>query len=131
MSKKHSKKNRKKLSRTSTMDVHHILYQRKHWQNGYAHLLREHWYFKMLIPMTSLHRELHSKIHDIPTPNGKDCKVAYQKLCWYEKEGLISEYDHAEVRIQFLIDVWENRCPATVAMLKWQQDVFRKFYQRR
>ena len=115
-----------------TTDTHHLLFQGRHWKQGYAKLLREHPYFKVEIPRDTLHRELHCKIHDIPTPHGAECKEAYTLLL----EGIASgnldpTYDTAEKRLEFLIEVWKDKCPATVAMLGWQRDIIAKFYARR
>lgn len=109
-------------------DTHHICYQARHWKNGYAKLLREHWYMKVEIPQMTLHRLIHSKIHDIPCPEGKDCKRAYLELIRREEEGLLSEYDSVEDRIDFLIEIWKETCPATTAILQWQRDVVAKFF---
>lgn len=113
-------------------DYHHILFQRKHWQNGYAKALREHPYMGKYIPTATLHRAIHSKIHDVPTPNGKECRKAYLELCRREKEGLVDvAHDTLEQRINFLVEMWsEDNCEATVAILKWQQQVVHKFYER-
>lgn len=109
-------------------DTHHICYQARHWKNGYAKLLREHWYMKVEIPQMTLHRLIHSKIHDIPCPEGKDCKRAYLELIRREEEGLLSEYDRVEDRIDFLIEMWKETCPATTAILQWQRDIVAKFF---
>ena len=76
----------------------------------------------------TLHRLIHSKIHDIPCPEGKDCKRAYLELIRREEEGLLSEYDRVEDRIDFLIEMWKETCPATTAILQWQRDVVAKFF---
>lgn len=126
------KKKKSKVKFHNGCDWHHILFQRKHWQQGYAKALREHPYMGKYIPQCTLHREIHGKIHDIPTPNGKECRKAYLELCRREREGLISPYDTLEQRIDFLLEVWENDgCEATLAMLKWQKQVVEKFYKRR
>lgn len=125
-------KKRRKRSRVvqyNEKDTHHLLFQGRHWKQGYAKLLREHPYFKVEIPKNTLHRELHSKLHDLPTPNGTECKLAYQLVL----EGIASgrldpEHDTAEKRLEFLIEVWKNKCPATAAMLGWQRDIIAKFY---
>lgn len=109
-------------------DTHHICYQARHWKTSYAKLLREHWYMKVEIPQMTLHRLIHSKIHDIPCPEGKDCKRAYLELIRREEEGLLSEYDRVEDRIDFLIEMWKETCPATTAILQWQRDVVAKFF---
>lgn len=115
----------------STKDFHHILYQRKHWNKGYAKLLRNHPYMGKMIPLSTLHAEIHSKIHDIPTPNGIDCKRAYLELLERERRHEIDiKHDSLEKRIDFLIEMWEETCPATVAILAWQRQIAAKFYGR-
>lgn len=126
------KKKKRRQVAYNAADYHHILFQRRHWKQGYAKLLREHPYMGKYIPTATLHREIHSKIHDIPTPNGVDCRRAYNRLIEWERQGIIDvECDTLEERIQFLIDIWKDTCPATVAILEWQKDVIRKFYERR
>ena len=111
---------------------HHILFQGKHWAQGYAKLLREHRYFRKKIPAGSLHRQIHTKIHDVPRPNWEDCKRAYLELRRREATGLIDlKYDTIEQRIDFLIEMWQDNCPATVAILQWQRDIVAKFYASR
>ena len=130
MKKKKRNKGKQKVYRAGS-DWHHILFQRRHWQQGYAKALREHKYMGKYIPTATLHREIHSKIHDIPVPNGKECRYAYNELCRREREGLIDiEHDSLEQRIDFLLEMWPE-CEATTAMLKWQRQVVEKFYNRR
>jgi hypothetical protein len=84
------------------------------------------------IPRETLHRTIHSKIHDVPTPNGRECKKAFDELCRREQKGLISADDSIEKRIDFLIEIWEeHNCDATIAILKWQKQVIQKFYEGR
>lgn len=119
------------IKTNNRLDFHHILFQQKHWNSGFAKALRQHPYMGKMIPQRTLHSEIHSKIHDIPTPNGAECKAAYLELLRREQLGLINvENDSLEVRISFLIEVWEDICPATVAMLKWQREVVSKFYAK-
>lgn len=128
-----AKKKRKKRGGyyVSSNDYHHILYQRRHWNQGYAKALREHTYMGRMIPRDTLHREIHSKIHDIPCPNGKECRMAFEELCRRERLGLIDlENDTVEQRIDFLIEMWKDLCPATVAILEWQKQVVSKYYRR-
>lgn len=126
------KKKKKQKNCCQGSDWHHILFQRKHWQQGYAKALREHPYMGKYIPQATLHRAIHGKIHDIPTPNGRECKKAYLELCRREQEGLIDiKYDSLEQRIDFLLEVWsDDNCEATLAMLRWQQQVVQKFYRK-
>lgn len=122
-------KNRKKKPNYSLLDFHHLLFQGRHWKQGYAKLLREHPYMGKKIPQATLHREIHAKIHDIPTPNGAECKAAYLKLIELEEQGLIDIVnDPIEKRLDFLIDLWADKCPSTVAILAWQREIVAKFY---
>ena len=41
------------------------------------------------IPQATLHREIHAKIHDVPTPNGAECRMAYNEIVRLEKIGAI------------------------------------------
>lgn len=124
-------KKKKRIREYNSSDFHHFLYQKKHWQNGYAKLLREHPYMGKYIPKNSLHSLIHSKIHDIPVPNGRDCKRAYLKLLELERTGEIDvRLDSCEERLDFLIEVWKYSCPATVAVLMWQRDIISKFYEK-
>ena len=113
----------------NALNYHHLLFQGRHWKTGYAKLLREHPYMGKYIPMATLHRLIHSKIHDIPTPNGKECRLAYELICQLEAKGKIDIInDSIEKRLTLLIDLWKDACPATVEILKWQRDIVTKFY---
>lgn len=110
-------------------DYHHFLYQKRHWKNGYAKALREHPYMGKQIHRNTIHREIHSKIHDVPCPNSKECRQAFEEITRRERDGLIDvELDTCEQRIDLLIELWAEKCPATVAILKWQRDVIAKYY---
>ena len=85
---------------------------------------------KVLVPVDTLHRGLHSKLRDIPTPEGKECRMAYEELCRRLDRGLLSMEDPPWVRLQFLIEIWEKDCPATAAVLNWQKEIIYKFYNR-
>lgn len=127
---KRKKYRRRRFTPKNTQDFHHFLFQRRHWQQGYAKALRNHWYCGAYIPRDTLHRGLHSKIHDIPVPNGKVCKRVYEKLCRMERNGLIDLHDSPVERLNFLINEFKEECPATTAMLEWQRDVISKFYNK-
>lgn len=122
---------KRKHKNAAVKDYHHFLYQSRYWKQGYARKLRQHPYLGAYLPQFTLHSEIHAKIHDIPTPKGEECRRAYNELIRLEKEGLIDvRHDTAEQRLDFLIQIWQRSCPATVAILQWQRDIIRKFYQR-
>ena len=125
------KREKVKPSHPTSSDYHHFLFQKKHWQQGYAKILREHPYMGAYIPRNTLHRGLHSKLHDIPVPNGKECKFAFEELHRLEMAGKIDVNDSPTKKLNFLISVWRESCPATVAILEWQRDIIAKFYNER
>jgi hypothetical protein len=135
---KFRKKGRKKKAQPAPLpnrgacDFHHFLFQKRHWNQGYAKLIRNHPYAGAKIPMATLHREIHSKVHDVPRPNGDICKQTYQKLVQMCKSGELDPCNDSPVmKLQFFIDEWAETCPATAEILRWQQQIIRKYYKRR
>ena len=115
-----------KVERITT---HHFLFQRRHWQQGYAKALREHRYCGAYIPQATLHRELHSKVHDVPVPNGSVCRQVYRELCRQERAGLIDIMDAPWIKLSWLVEQFEEICPATTAILQWQKEIITKYYK--
>lgn len=110
--------------------THHFLFQRKHWNNGWAKALREHPYCGAYIPQQTLHRAIHSVIHDCPTPDGSDCRKVYNELCRQVEAGLIHTDDPPWLKLEWLIEQFEDTCPATTAILSWQKEKIIKFYKK-
>lgn len=121
---------RKSKPKNLREDYHHILFQGRHWKQGWAKKLREHPYCGGYIPQMTLHREIHSKIHDIPTPNGADCRTAVLALNNWLDAGYISLDDPLDKKIEMIAKCFRAKCPATTAMLDWQREVVAKFYGR-
>lgn len=125
-----SRKKKKHNLNLYKKDYHHILFQGRHWKQGWAKILREHKYCGGYIPQDTLHREIHSKIHDIPTPNGSECRKAVEALNSWLDAGYISLDDPIERKIEMIAKCFRANCPATTAILDWQREVVIKFYQR-
>ena len=121
---------RKSKPKNLREDYHHILFQGRHWKQGWAKKLREHPYCGGYIPQMTLHREIHSKIHDIPTPNGADCRTAVLALNNWLEAGYISLDDPLDKKIEMIAKCFRAKCPATTAVLDWQREVVAKFYGR-
>ena len=128
MANRHKKPTR---PRAPHCDYHHIFFQGRHYKQGYAKALRDHPYCGGYIPQQTLHREIHSKIHDVPTPNGADCRMAIEALNSWLAARYISLDDPIERKIEVLCWCFRVKCPATTAMLEWQGQVITKFYNRR
>ena len=47
-----------------------------------------------------------------------------------ENNGLISQNDSPLKRLDFLIEEFDEVCPATTAMLRWEREIIEKFYNR-
>lgn len=77
-----SKKKRRRCKRTPPLtatDRHHIAFQGRYWNNGYAKAIRNA--FVRPVPVV-WHRELHSKLNTVPVPDGallRQAWVEYQK----------------------------------------------------
>jgi hypothetical protein len=121
---------RKSKPKNLREDYHHILFQGRHWKQGWAKVLRDHKYCGGYIPQNTLHREIHSKIHDIPTPNGADCRIAVEAINSWLDAGYISMEDRLDRRIEVIAWCFRAKCPATTAMLDWQKEVVSKFYSK-
>ena len=118
-------------------DEHHILYQGRHWGNpgSWSARLRNHPYYRRIIPTNSLHREIHSKIHDIPVPSGKICHIVFDQTELALANGTIDDaFDTLERRIDFFIDCLkdfpEEDTIATIVMLREQRKVISRFYAK-
>lgn len=111
-------------------NLHHLIFQARHWNQGYAKMLRDHWYFKIRIPQDTTHRIIHSRLHDIVMPGGSLCKSAYQHLLDAEKAGQIQPTDTPQQRLTWLIREWKNepRIEVTVAELIYQRVLFDEYY---
>lgn len=120
----------KRNTHLNGFDCHHILYQKKHWKQGWASVLREHPYCRVYIPQNTLHREIHSKVHDIPTPCGKACRVAVEAINSWLESGLISLDDPLERRIEVISWCFRAKYKATTAMLDFQREVVVEFKKR-
>lgn len=68
-------------------------------------------------------------MHDVPVPNGKECKRAYEELIRRENAGTISAKDTPIQKLDFLIEMFKETCPATTAILEWQKQIVTKFYE--
>jgi len=63
-------------------------------------------------------------------PNSRECKRAYEELVRRESQGLIAVSDTPAQRLDFLIEMFEDFCPATTAMLTWERQIIEKFYNK-
>lgn len=118
-----SKKNRKQRARIpsiTTRDRHHICFQKRYWQKGYAKAICMA--FVRYVPVV-YHRELHAHLKTVPVPDNALLKEAWEKYQANKVE--IDSYDvaraaawlyvnipDAEFRkaMQFEVDFFATRC---------------------
>lgn len=101
--------------------------------NTWAKRLREHPYCGAKIPMMTLHRLLHQKIHDVPCPSEEVCETVWRELESLRLSNAIDPKKDSPIRklsiIIYLLTQCNDQLDATIAVLKWQRQVIRKFYE--
>lgn len=112
------------------LDRHHLLWCRRDWRIGYAHALREHWYFRMAIPKNTLHARIHESIACIPVPSGTSAKEAFRQLTFLETYGAIHKSDSIEKRLKLLIALFDCQEPATADALKQQLRIVQEYNKK-
>jgi hypothetical protein len=74
---------------TLTATIRHLIFQRKHFGDGYGYLLRQAFVFELDV---DIHNELHKHIlHDIPKPSEEQLKHAWE--VYQANKWLIDQYD--------------------------------------
>lgn len=86
--KKFRRRRRRRLLQTAR-DRHHICYQERYWNRGYARAIRKA--FTRPIPVI-YHRELHSLLNTVPVPDGTLLRKA-----WAEYQKNADEIDRYDV----------------------------------
>ena len=79
---------RKKRRKCASTNRHHLIFQRKHYCDGYAKLLREAFVYELDV---DLHNELHNYVlHDVPRPSNVEIKAAWLK--YQAERDIIATY---------------------------------------
>lgn len=121
-------RNRRKRKKVATgYNTHHILWQRRHWNSGYAKILREHDYMKVRVPVGTLHKEIHVSMADIPVPSTWLIKEAICEIDRLLKIGAISLDDPLTARLDLLIFMWDYAAPDTVRALRKQRQIAARY----
>lgn len=108
-------------------DVHHILWQRRHYNCGWSKRLREHPYLRLLVPRETLHRKIHEYVGDIPCPPEADCKLAYMSIEAGLISGRLQPDDSLTKRIIELLEIWKDTDTRTYSALERQLEVVVSF----
>lgn len=115
----------------SVKDVHHLVFMKKHWRQGYAKAIRRFHYCKQEIPKNTLHKFIHSKMSGIPCPNDAAAKYAYEQLISLERCGFLNDRDRIEDKLRLLIALFSELAPATADGFREQLRIVREFYNKK
>lgn len=104
----------KRRKRGFKENKHHLLFQRKHYNKGYAKRLRNAFTFYI---DEDIHRELHEVLHDIPRPSDRELVNLYNT--YIRHKDVIQRSDILTV-CEWLATSCNN--PA------WRACMFRQYY---
>ena len=116
-------KNKSKKVMDIAYNIHHILYQKRHWCSGYLLMLRDYWYCKISIPKSSTHRIIHEFLVDVPVPKVANAKKVLEQLRLLSQNEAIHETDNIEQRLIVLISLFEPLEQPTTVALKAQLQI--------
>ena len=133
-----SRKNQKKRRGEPKVDEHHILYTHHEWNKigRWGKLLRNHPYYKKIIPVKNLHNAIHRQVPFITPPSNEICKFIYESTEHALMNYVIDiEYDTIEQRIDFFLsclDLYrgEKDYTATVVSLQKQRKIVADYYAK-
>ena len=103
MGKKKKKKrqnSRPRIPSVTTRDRHHLAYQRRFWNKGYAKAISNA--FVRYVPVV-YHRELHARLKTVPVPDEKLLKEAWLK--YQENQAEIDSYDVARAAAWLYVNI--------------------------
>lgn len=83
-----------------------------------------------MIPRSTLHRQIHERIKNVPVPKTINAINALAQLRKLEEQGAISEQDSLLKRLKVLIALFDCIEQPTADALKAQLEVAREFYKK-
>ena len=127
--KKVSRRNRR-LRKVGATDMHHIFYQRRHYNHGALYELRNYFYCKVIIPKDTVHQAIHEFLGDVPAPSERNTEEAMIHLKILEDYHAIKEEDSIEQRLSILFAIFDCMEQPTADALMKQLEIVRKFKRR-
>ena len=120
MSKKNKKRSR--IPPITTRDRHHICYQKRNWNKGYAKAICTA--FVRYVPVV-YHRELHAHLKTVPVPDNALLKAAWLKYQANQVE--IDSYDVARAAAWLYVNIPD---PEFRKAMQYQVDFFATRFDR-
>lgn len=121
MSKK-KRKSRVRIPPITTRDRHHICFVRAKWDKGYAKAICNA--FVRYVPVV-YHRELHAHLKNVPVPDDKLLREAWQKYQANKVE--IDSYDVARAAAWLYVNIPDEKFREA---MQYQVDFFATRYDR-
>lgn len=121
------RKRKRKQKNKGVENTHHLCWPRRRWDSGYAHAIRQHWFFRIEIPAQTLHRTIHVEMSGIPVPDGAVAREAYEQVVLLEERGALSPEASIETRLSLLIALFDYAAQPTADGFKEQLEVVRRF----
>lgn len=119
-----SKKNRKRarIPSIATRDRHHICFQKRYWNKGYAKAICMA--FVRYVPVV-YHRELHAHLKTVPVPDNALLKTAWDKYQANKVE--VDSYDVARAAAWLYVNIPDAEFRKA---MQFQVDFFATCYDR-
>lgn len=130
MGKKYKKKKKRRVREINLHreDLHHMLWQRNMWHYGYAHAVREHWWFKVYLPQMTIHKYVHEDIPCIPVPDQKSLKHVWEQLRVLETMNTeLMENMKPSKRLMWLCGVLGEGEEKTISALRLEIEVLEEY----
>lgn len=121
---KHHKPNR--TPKNNVIDRHHLFYQGRHYTELELAQLRELHYCIVDIPRSTVHREIHEWLGDIPAPRPESAKCALEQLELLRHYEAINDNDSIEKRLTVLIALFDCIEQPTADALREQLSIIHK-----
>lgn len=108
-------------------DVHHILFIRRQWSQGYAKAIRQFHYCMISLPKNTVHRAIHEGMSLIPVPSNTAARGAYEQLLLLDRYGVLRDTDPIEKRLALLIALFDCVAQPTADGLRKQLAIIQKY----
>lgn len=97
---KKKKKKRARFPPISTRDRHHLCFQKRYWNKGYAKAICMS--FVRYVPVV-YHRELHTRLRNVPVPPTEMLKKAWME--YKKNKAVIDSYDAARAAAWLYVQI--------------------------
>lgn len=127
LKRKGHRRRRRRTFNPNKLDRHHLLWISSKWTGYWAKRLRLHEYCIVEIPQYTLHKYIHMEMSEIPVPLEALSRAALERLEQDLVNNTISMKDPPAKRLEWLLEQFNGRSPATANALKHELRIVQKF----